>query len=76
MTPLIHKKHRRLGLLGGMAVFLLAKKQKKTPLNSLEYRTNTQRMGVCFSEKIRCFWRKKWVHLKDDDKAKRDTNIA
>jgi hypothetical protein len=65
MTSCAKKKQRRLGLLAGMAVVLLAKNQKKIPIDSLEYRSSTQRMGVSFSEKIRCFWRKKWVSLKN-----------
>jgi hypothetical protein len=69
MTPRIQDKQRRLALLAGMVVGLLAKKQKKISIESLEYRTSTQRMGISFSEKIRCFWRKKWIYLKNQDKS-------
>jgi len=61
-----HNKSRFLGFCAGLIVKLFEKEQKKSPIKKSEFRISTQRMGIGFSEKIRDFWRNKWVFVKSD----------
>lgn len=62
------KKRRRLGLLAGSIVLLLEKRPKKFDPKNADFSTSVQRMGVHFSERIRNFWRKKWISAEKQDK--------
>jgi len=65
MTPLkkAPKTGSYLGCLAGLLLKLFGKTPKITQenLNDIEFRASTQRMGIGFNERIRAFFRLKWL---------------
>ena len=59
-----NKKSSRLGLLAGLAIFFSGRGKKKTAvqdMQKLEFKTNTRRIGIRFTDKIRDIFRHKWL---------------
>ena len=57
------QKQRKLGFLAGSLLNLFCKKPPKISLREFDCPTSTQRMGLCFSEKIRDLFRLKWIFI-------------
>ncbi len=64
MRHTTHTKNRLLGFTAAVIVKLFEKEQHGNPTNNIEFRASTQRIGIGFSEKIRDFWRKRWISVK------------
>jgi len=63
MTLTNRQKQQKLGFLAGSMLNLFCKKPPRIALHEADYPASTQRMGICFSEKIRNIFRLKWIFI-------------
>jgi|GEM_PF-955261 len=52
-----------VGLILWLLIIGLSKKPGEKQLRRMEFSTSTQRMGLRFTEKLRDYWRRRWLRL-------------
>jgi hypothetical protein len=61
------RKSNRLALGAGLLLSVFGRKPRSHSADELykkDFRPNTQKMGLCFTERLRKVWRPKWLRLK------------